>query len=65
MSAIDPVTLAAEVTGRPFDEAAAERAVRDLLVGRGGGPARPGPRGPPRGGGPAAPGRGGPGPLSE
>ena len=32
MSAIDPVTLAAEGTGRPFDEAAAERAVRDLLV---------------------------------
>lgn len=42
MSAIDPVTLAAEVTGRPFDEAAAERAVRDLLVALGEDPDREG-----------------------
>ncbi len=42
MSAIDPVTLAAEVTGRPFDEAAAERAVRDLLVAVGEDPDREG-----------------------
>ena len=42
MSAIDPVTLAAEATGRPFDEAAAERAVRDLLVAVGEDPDREG-----------------------
>lgn len=42
MSAIDPVTLAAEGTGRPFDEAAAERAVRDLLVAVGEDPDREG-----------------------
>ena len=42
MSAIDPVTLAVEVTGRPFDEAAAERAVRDLLVAVGEDPDREG-----------------------
>jgi len=42
VSAIDPVTLAAEVTGRPFDEAAAERAVRDLLVAVGEDPDREG-----------------------
>jgi len=36
------VTLAAEVTGRPFDEAAAERAVRDLLVAVGEDPDREG-----------------------
>jgi GTP cyclohydrolase I len=42
VSAIDPVTLAAEVTGRPFDEAAAERAVRDLLVALGEDPDREG-----------------------
>lgn len=42
MSAIDPVTLAIEGTGRPFDEAAAERAVRDLLVAVGEDPDREG-----------------------
>jgi GTP cyclohydrolase I len=42
VSAIDPVTLAAEGTGRPFDEAAAERAVRDLLVAVGEDPDREG-----------------------
>jgi GTP cyclohydrolase I len=42
VSAIDPVTLAAEVTGRSFDEAAAERAVRDLLVALGEDPDREG-----------------------
>ncbi len=42
MSAIDPVTLSAEGTGRPFDEAAAERAVRDLLVAVGEDPDREG-----------------------
>jgi GTP cyclohydrolase I len=42
VSAIDPVTLSAEGTGRPFDEAAAERAVRDLLVAVGEDPDREG-----------------------
>ena len=42
MTSIDPVTLAADVTGRPFDEAAATRAVRDLLVAVGEDPDRDG-----------------------
>ena len=42
MSVIDPGTFPAEGTGRPFDEAAAERAVRDLLVAVGEDPVREG-----------------------
>ncbi len=42
MSGVDPVTLTDEASGRPFDEAAATRAVRDLLVAIGEDPDRDG-----------------------